>query len=101
GVLQALRRYLKTESHRMSRLPQIAVAHRAVETKLGCVRAIPVVQLGAPMQRKAILDRELDVHCPGFNSRAQTRADPPVRQLIQGNDLPLNVVEVRDRQNVV
>lgn len=97
GVLRVHRRDLVRPGHGMTELPEIVVAHRDAGTQRRGARALLVVQLDAAVERKRVLDVEIDVDGAGCDASSQRRRDAPVRPAVQRDDVLRDVLKIRQR----
>jgi hypothetical protein len=81
----------------MTELPQILVAHRDRGAQRRGARALLVVELDAAVERKRVLDVEVDVDRAGRNTGPQRRRDATVRPPVQRDDVLRDVLEIRQR----
>ena len=94
-ITRALRGDLKSRADRVAALPEVVVAHGGIQTKRGGVRAVAVVEFDRPVKRKLVLHRQLHIHGVRFDARGEGRGDLEVAGLVEGDDVALDIVEIR------
>jgi hypothetical protein len=97
GIARPLRGDLIGEAEGMPELPQIVVMHSGTDAGRRGVWRLPVVHLDAGVDRRLVLDVEVDVHRAGRGAGAQCRGHPPIGPLIERDDVLGDLAETRHR----
>ena len=80
----------------MAELEEVSVTHRAVEPQRRGVGAVAVVELERAVERKLVLDVQVDVHGAGLHALAQDRCDAAVGKAVEGDDFLFDLLHVRN-----